>query len=275
MRPPFEEYDQVGKSLESVFSVLPAGSCAGSTDVIHEFEGHNGKHDLFAAGWGYDPGAKKPFKRVLAVSPEGTIVGVGISGFRRQEIAAAHPEVSTADTGWRLYAVSEAPGNPLQVYGIVPDMNQVCLLPGTRNAPAVLPARVLPPLSTISDTLTGYIDALNWVFVTSSNDAQHPAYVDSARAVVIEGWVLSANAQDPMDQVFGVYLGGHVAGTPVARPDVVGLFKKGSLLMCGYQITIPPGTLAPGLQTIQIVGVRGDKYFRLPAAVYVVAEGQR
>ena len=78
-------------------------------------------------------------------------MGVGVSGIRRPEIAAAHPEISTAYTGWRLYAVSEVRASPLQVYGILPGTNQVCLLPGTRNTPAPLPAQVLPPLSSISE----------------------------------------------------------------------------------------------------------------------------
>ena len=130
MTPPFKEYNNVGKSLGSVFSVLPAGSCAGSTDLIYRIGVEGNKQELFAGGWGYYPAAKESFKRVLAVTPQGTIVGIGISGIRRPDIAAAHPEVSTAYTGWRLYAVSELGANPLLVYGIVPGTNSVCLLAG-------------------------------------------------------------------------------------------------------------------------------------------------
>jgi hypothetical protein len=131
----------------------------------------------------------------------------------------------------------------------------------------------LPALSSISSPLTGYFEALNRVvIIANANDAQHPVHIDPAVDLVLEGWVLSADAEYAMDQIFGVYPGGDVAAAPVARADVADHFKKGSLLMCGYRLTIPAGTLAPGLVPIQLVGLRTDKYYKLPAVLYVLSE---
>ena len=66
-----------------------------------------------------------------------------------------------------------------------------------------------------------------------------------------------------------------MAAAPVARSDVADHFKKGSLLMCGYRITIPAGTLALGLTPIQLVGVRNDQYYKLPAVLYVMSDPRR
>ena len=59
---------------------------------------------------------------------------------------------------------------------------------------------------------------------------------------------------DTMDQVFAVYPGGNQPGGVETRPDVVGALKNGSLLMSGFYIVIPAGTLTPGLASIQIAG---------------------
>jgi hypothetical protein len=272
MTPPFREYYDVGKNLGSAYSLLPPGSCLGATDLIHQVGLRDGKQDLFAAGWGYYPAGKQGFRRVLAVTPEGTIVGVGVSGIRRPEIARAHPEILSANTGWRLYAVSEGRGRPLQVYGILPGTNRVCLLPGTQNTPAPLPERVLPPLPSISNALAGYMELANRTAIATSNDANHPVHLGRDVNLVLEGWVISADGESAMDQVFAVYPGGRVAGVPVARSDVADHFKKGSLLMCGYRITIPAGTLPAGLQPIQLVGARGDRYYKLPPLLYVLSD---
>lgn len=269
MTPPFEEFHDVGKNLGSVFSVLPAGTCVGSTELIHRIALHgDATQDLFAAGWGYYPAGKKTFRRVLAATPEGMIVGIGISGSYRPEVAAAHPGVLTAYTGWRLYAVSEGLANPLQVYGILPGTTEACLLPGTQRTPAIL-AQPLPPLSSITDTLRGYIESLNGVVVVNSNDAQHPAHIGRSVNLVIEGWVISADGRNGMDEVFGVYPSGHMAAIVVSRPDVGDVLKNGSLLMSRYRVTLPAGALGLGLQPIQIVGLRNDRFYKLTAVLYV------
>ena len=271
MTPPFEEFSYVGKNLGSMFSVLPAASCLGSTDLIYRIalHGDGRKQDLFAAGWGYHPERKEAFRRVLAATPEGTIVGVGVSGVHRPDIAATHPESWSKNSGWRLYAVSEGLARPLLVYGILPGSNQACLLPGTRKIPAISAAQSLPPHFSISDKLAGYIESVNGVVVGTLNDVDNPVHVNRADNLLIEGWVLSGDSENAMDQVFGVYPGGSMAAVAVPRPDVSDHFKKYSLLMSGYRIVLPALTLGPGLHPIQIVGVRNDRCYQLPAVLYV------
>ena len=85
----------------------------------------------------------------------------------------------------------------------------------------------------------------------------------------LEGWVVSARCRIRNGPDFRSLPGRQCGCGPVARSDVADHFKKGSLLMCGYRLTIPAGTLALGLSPIQLVGLRNDQYYRLPAALYV------
>jgi hypothetical protein len=121
----------------------------------------------------------------------------------------------------------------------------------------------------VSDTLGGFIDMVNGVAVSNLKDPQHPARIDQVGKVIVEGWAISADAQYSMDRVFAVYRGGHTLAEAVVRADVSDQFKRGSLLMCGYRIVLPPGALGRGVQAVQILGVRSGKYYKFPAVLYV------
>ena len=94
MTPPFPEIQDIGKNLGSLFLVQPEGTCAGSTELIDRIAlHHDGTQDLEAAGWAYYPARREDLERVLAATSDGKIVGVGVSGVYRPDIAASHPEV--------------------------------------------------------------------------------------------------------------------------------------------------------------------------------------
>ncbi len=262
MAPPFPEFSGVGKRLSEVYSVLPAGRCIGSVESLRRIaERADGRLDLFASGWGYDTGKKEGFRRVLAVESDGTITGIGVSGIDRPDIAPVHPQVSTSRTGWRLYAASERPGASLEIYGIVPGTREACPLPGRLTAPPGSWSNTLPPISSISNSLRGFVDGVNSAAI-AENDAAHPRRVRGTDRVVIEGWGISPDAANAMEEVFAVYEGGQVAADAVSRSDVANLFNKDSLLMSGYRIEIPAGALRRGLQPIHLVGVWKGQFYK-------------
>ena len=241
MTPPFKEYYDIGKKLGSVFSILPAGSCLGSTDLIHQVGLHEtGKQDLFAAGWGYDPALKKAFKRVLAVTPGETIVGIGVSGIRRPEIAAAHPGF------YRVYGMAfvrclRSTGKSVAgLRNTARHESGVSFAGNPEHAGAIATASAAGPFFDIRRVDRLYRDC-EPCCCCGLKRCESPDACRSGRQSCHRG--MGALGRWPEhDGSVGVYPGGHVAGVPVARSDVVDAFKKGTLLMCGYRITITAGT---------------------------------
>ena len=271
MAPPFDDFHYVGKTVGSIFAILPAGSCLGSTEVIRRIalRGAGRGQELFVSGWGYYPAGKEAFGRMVAATPEGIVVGIGISGISRRDVTATHPEPLPEYVGWRLYAVSEGSPKPLHVYGILPGRNEACLLPGTNTTPSLLAPQALPPHFSMSGPLAGFIERLNGEVIGNANDGHNPVRIGRADNLLIEGWVVAGDLESAMDQVFGVYPGGNAAAVVESRSDVADHFKNSLLLMSGFRIMLPAGTLGRGIHPIQIVGLRNSKYYKLPAVLYV------
>ena len=268
--PPFPEYRNLGKNVNEVYSILPPGSCVGWTDSIRRTGPTGGQESLFANGWGYYSAGRQAFRRVLATTPEGVIVGVGVSGGDRPDVAKVYPQMDSENTGWQLYAVADASLKVLAVYGVTPGANQACLLSAANEIPEKEP--VPPPLpSSITDTLSGCICTLNGVAIPKLNDPHEPVHLRRLEGAVVEGWIVSQNTQTVMDDVYGVYADGRVVAQIIDRPDVASRFHNEASRRSGYRIGFPGGTLGTGLQAIEVVGrTRADgRYYKFPAVLYV------
>ena len=130
------------------------------------------------------------------------------------------------------------------------------------------------PATSIRSALGGFIDTWNGKPIPKANDPQQPVHLARAQAGVVEGWVVSTNAETVMDEVYGFYSGGRISAQIVPRPDVAKYLHNEKLRMCGYRLALEPGVLQPGLQAIKIVGHTraDDKYYKLPAVLYVYVD---
>ncbi len=133
--PPFPVYNAVGKPLAQIFTTPAAEKCSGYIDEIRILNNAAGARQLVARGWAYSNTHHVPIERMLAVSEAGQILGIGISGEERPDIPKVLPEITSPDTGWRLYAVAPPQAAQLLVYGIVAGTNQVCQLPNVKPIP--------------------------------------------------------------------------------------------------------------------------------------------
>jgi drug/metabolite transporter (DMT)-like permease len=275
MAPPFKEFADVGSAVPSHFSLLPNGSCIGSTDVIRPITSRDGKQDLLITGWGYDLADRQRFRRVLATTPAGIITGIGVSGGLRPDVERVVRQVSTPNTGWQLYALSIPSGEAVQVYGIVPGTHKVCLLPGGKTAvaePKSTFASALPPLNSIPETGGGSFDLLNGQPIPTANDPQHPFHVSRVANIAVQGWMISADGTSAMDQVYAVYPGGRSTAKTEPRPDVAAHFNQQKLLSSGFRFDLPPGSLGLGLQTVDAVGVTGGQFYRFARTLYLFVQ---
>ena len=104
-----------------------AGACRGAFDGLAPDASGLSR----AVGWGWDETARRAFARVVIVDDAGKVLGVGLSGQPRPDVAKAVREVHGA-SGW-LALTTPAPGREVIAYGITAS-GQACEI--GRKAPA-------------------------------------------------------------------------------------------------------------------------------------------
>jgi hypothetical protein len=276
MKPPFREIEDVGHKLSNEFSVVPSSSCVGSIDSIRPLSTQDGKQEWYMTGWSYDLRHRAPFNRLLAATPDGLIVGIGVSGGLRPDVAKMLSRSGSMNSGWQLYAVTNAAPNALQVYGLVRGTNEVCQLPRANVVvPPVQPARAagsLPSLESMRQTQTGSLDLLNGAPIPTDNNAQHPVRIGRSQRIDVQGWMITPDGQSAMNQVIVLYPGGRLVADLAARPDVAAHFNNQKLLSSGFRFDVAPNTLRPGLATFDVVGVSGGKFYRFAKTLFMFVE---
>jgi hypothetical protein len=136
-KPPFPEYELVGRKLSEVFKVGRQPSCMGFIESVHILKEGRGLR-VKAEGWASGGPLFATRPRILLVTDTGYITGVGVTGIARPDVvsAGALPK-GQMDSGWWAYgAISNSP-KVLRAYEILPGHREVCLLSGEKLVPGV------------------------------------------------------------------------------------------------------------------------------------------
>jgi hypothetical protein len=106
---------QMGTDLTPTYTVVPSSNCIGYVDKITKV-GVNGE-GLKLDGWAVNRPSNNPVRKLLLVA--GTrIVGFGVSGVVRSDVAAALHSKRAWRSGWVGYARAPDGATALEVYGV-------------------------------------------------------------------------------------------------------------------------------------------------------------
>ena len=119
---------ELGKPLESVFSLAGTGDCAGALESVAPIDSPTG-HGLRMLGWAWDLKHRQPASAVV-VTINGTIAGLGAVGRWDPSVPTAHRGVSSNNIGFVAFVPEPPPGSIVRTYAI---------LQGTRPAACYLP----------------------------------------------------------------------------------------------------------------------------------------
>ena len=95
--------DPPAATVGAVFSrpLAAAGSCLGAFDGVAPAPAPPGAPAVWhAAGWGWDVNAHHDLSRVVLVDGAGRVLGIGVSGVRRPDVAKAVRQVRSPNPGW-------------------------------------------------------------------------------------------------------------------------------------------------------------------------------
>jgi hypothetical protein len=108
---------ELGKPLETVYSLAPAGDCAGAaeaTSVIYDPQGHG----LRVLGWAWDIKHRQPASAIV-VATDGVITGLGAVGQERPDIQNLQPGVWSRYAGFVAYLPDAQVGSVIKYYAIL------------------------------------------------------------------------------------------------------------------------------------------------------------
>jgi hypothetical protein len=122
----------LGNSFSGHFPERDDQICLGFVDEFTAIPGSNGGTKI--QGWAADRSTRRPIHNVVFVADD-AIVGVGVTGMRREDVARTLHSGRTLFSGWSGYAEPSAGISTLQVYAI-PDLTgkQACHLERSRIA---------------------------------------------------------------------------------------------------------------------------------------------
>ncbi|HEX8501924.1 MAG TPA: hypothetical protein VF659_15180 [Pyrinomonadaceae bacterium] len=124
-RPPYPAWasEVMGKPVRELFPKTT--DCIGNTDlVVMKFEGDPPGVQII--GWGWEPGAALPVRRVVLADAAQLIVGVGEGGSERPDVPEHQPSVTTTKTGWQ--ALVGLGSGTVDAYGVTSQPQTVCRL---------------------------------------------------------------------------------------------------------------------------------------------------
>jgi hypothetical protein len=108
---------ELGKPLESVFSIAPLGDCAGAADSITIIDAPKG-HGLRILGWVWDLKRRQPASAIV-VTTDGVITGLGAVGQERLDVLALHPGIWSNYSGFIAYQPEPKLGSVVNYYAIL------------------------------------------------------------------------------------------------------------------------------------------------------------
>jgi hypothetical protein len=123
VKPPFSEYQYIGKPIQDVFTLRVAG-CRGTIQKVDIIAERNLERDIAAEGWVYTGRGTEQVRRVIGVTDEGWIVGFGVAD----------------QTQWHLAGTIPRLARKLFIYAMLPDGKSVCTPPLVRILPSPPPA---------------------------------------------------------------------------------------------------------------------------------------
>lgn len=107
-------------TVGAVFSrpIAATGSCRGAFDGLAPAPAPPGAPAVWhAAGWGWDVKAHRSLSRVVMVDGAGRVLGIGVSGVRRPDVAKAVREVRRPNPGW-IASMNTRADREVIAYGI-------------------------------------------------------------------------------------------------------------------------------------------------------------
>jgi hypothetical protein len=93
------EADWPGRELNTLTKVAPTGACIGAFDAL-SVPLTNAPANAVSAGWAWDVTHHSLPRRIVMTDARGIVVGVGHTGAKRPDVAAARPEVTSPAAGW-------------------------------------------------------------------------------------------------------------------------------------------------------------------------------
>ena len=108
---------QLGKPLESVFSLAALDDCAGILESVVPIDYASGR-GLRVAGWAWDTKHAKPPSEIV-ITTNGIITGLGAVGEWRPGVRAMKPSMSTSYIGYVGYLPEPTPGSIVNLYAIL------------------------------------------------------------------------------------------------------------------------------------------------------------
>jgi hypothetical protein len=120
----------LGSPLETRVTHAPDGACIGYLDEITPLvSGESG--EWRARGWAWDRASRGVPEAVILTQEDGTIVGYGLSGWERRDLARPFPGISYRRAGWVGYFAVTGPTN-IYAYALVRGGEAVCPLKASK-----------------------------------------------------------------------------------------------------------------------------------------------
>jgi hypothetical protein len=113
--------DPPAAAVGTVFSrpLAPTESCRGAFDTLGPSPAPSGAPAVrHASGWGWDLSAHRAISRVVMVDGAGRVLGIGVSGVRRSDVAKAVREVHSPTSGW-IASMNSGADREVIAYGIL------------------------------------------------------------------------------------------------------------------------------------------------------------
>ncbi len=126
-----------GKNIRDQFDVARKSRCRGVFDTATSVMSSNSGVDAVqgrVTGWIWDEELASVPSTIVIADEKGVVVGLGLTGYRRPDVAKAIPEIRSAHSGWQglVYGVV---GSSLTAYGVLDGRQMICRLEQDHPAP--------------------------------------------------------------------------------------------------------------------------------------------
>jgi hypothetical protein len=125
---PFAEW--YGINIHTQFDLARPNRCQGFFDSINSivsFGSAISQNQSRVTGWAWDNEKASVPQTIIITDEQGVIVGLGLTGYQRQDVSNALPTITTIHTGWKGY-VNGLTGSSLTAYAVLEGGEMVCRL---------------------------------------------------------------------------------------------------------------------------------------------------
>lgn len=106
----------------------------GATGSVTVIGAKNGRKELYAEGWA-SLVRLELFPRVVSVSEDGLIDGLGVSGGESFDVIKVVLQVTNLNSGWHLYVLAASSAKSPTIYGVIAGSDLVCEIPYSKPIP--------------------------------------------------------------------------------------------------------------------------------------------